>query len=117
MITAVDLEQPKKPMRILLALQTNKTEKWISFYKPNLTIALVDHFQAYQKNAIPPQVSNSAFCFLCSTAEQQHAAKSTQAAAGTRAVDFGSSTTRHQNVHCGISVKRCSSVDAQELSP
>lgn len=31
--------------------------EWISFYKPNLTISLVDHFQAYPKNAIPPQVS------------------------------------------------------------
>ncbi|KAF6257938.1 cleft lip and palate transmembrane 1 [Scenedesmus sp. NREL 46B-D3] len=31
--------------------------EWISYYKPNLTVALVDHFQAYPKNAIPPQVS------------------------------------------------------------
>eukprot|EP00878_Enallax_costatus_P014291 GHUV01014949.1.p1 GENE.GHUV01014949.1~~GHUV01014949.1.p1 ORF type:complete len:567 (+),score=104.50 GHUV01014949.1:232-1932(+) len=38
--------------------KTNKTETWISYYKPNLTIALVDHFQAYQRSAIPPQLSS-----------------------------------------------------------
>eukprot|EP00879_Flechtneria_rotunda_P011525 GHRR01012039.1.p1 GENE.GHRR01012039.1~~GHRR01012039.1.p1 ORF type:complete len:411 (+),score=98.64 GHRR01012039.1:68-1234(+) len=32
-------------------------QEWINYYKPNLTIALVDHFQAYAQNAIPPQVS------------------------------------------------------------
>jgi hypothetical protein len=37
--------------------KTNKTEKWVSYIKPNFTIALVDHFQAYQQNAIPPQIS------------------------------------------------------------
>jgi uncharacterized membrane protein YoaK (UPF0700 family) len=46
---------------LLLLLQGVKpaAREWISFYKPNLTVALVDHFQAYPKNAIPPQVSSS----------------------------------------------------------
>jgi hypothetical protein len=39
-------------------VQLEEAERqWIGYYKPNLTIALVDHFQAYPKAAIPPPVS------------------------------------------------------------
>lgn len=34
----------------------NETRPWVSFFRPNLTIALVDHFASYPKNGIPPQV-------------------------------------------------------------
>jgi hypothetical protein len=50
------------PLLLLLLLlqRVEPTQReWISYYKPNLTIALVDHFQAYPKNAIPPQVSST----------------------------------------------------------
>jgi len=29
----------------------------MAFYRPNLTIAMVDHFMGYQRNSIPPQAS------------------------------------------------------------
>lgn len=36
---------------------------WVSYMKPNVTVALVDHFQAYPKTGIPPPVSGS--CCRC----------------------------------------------------
>ncbi|GBF90245.1 hypothetical protein Rsub_03378 [Raphidocelis subcapitata] len=30
--------------------------KWVSFWKPNATIAVADHFNAYQQGAVPPQM-------------------------------------------------------------
>eukprot|EP00775_Hariotina_reticulata_P011130 gene11130-11284_t len=43
-------------------ITTQKPEEvereWIGYYKPNLTIAMVDHFQAYPKNGIPPPVAS-----------------------------------------------------------
>jgi hypothetical protein len=31
--------------------------EWVSYLKPNLTIAMVDHFITYPKTNIPPPVS------------------------------------------------------------
>jgi hypothetical protein len=32
-------------------------KEWVSYLKPNLTIAMVDHFVTYPKTNIPPPVS------------------------------------------------------------
>ncbi len=43
---------------LLATVQSDdKTREWISFFKPNATIAVIDHFQSYPRNAIPPQAS------------------------------------------------------------
>jgi hypothetical protein len=54
-----NITQSLKTLLLLLQGVKPAAREWISFYKPNLTVALVDHFQAYPKNAIPPQVSSS----------------------------------------------------------
>lgn len=44
----------------LLTPQSEPSEEgsvpWVAFYKPNATIAMVDHFQAYSREAVPQQV-------------------------------------------------------------
>ena len=34
---------------------------WVSFWKPNMTISVVDHFNTYAQSQVPPQVS-AALC-------------------------------------------------------
>lgn len=43
-------------VHVLLQNETEPVREWISFWKPNATISIVDHFNAYPKTGIPPQV-------------------------------------------------------------
>jgi len=45
----------------LCIAQTEDTgpKEWVSFLKPNITIAMVDHFVTYPKSNIPPPVGNT----------------------------------------------------------
>lgn len=78
--------------------------EWISFYKPNLTISLVDHFQAYPKNAIPPQVSSTAAAGVhgsraaADEAVSKPAAACAMAATAGQQVDAGSCIEAQQRL-------------------
>jgi hypothetical protein len=39
--------------------------EWISYLKPNITIAMVDHFVTYPKTNIPPTVSHCNATLQC----------------------------------------------------
>ena len=82
-------QDPKKPLcaNEWLSLLHNMSVPWlqaspeskkreiVSFLKPNITIGMVDHFQSYSKQGLPPQVRMlelimQAFCRPpCSTAK------------------------------------------------
>jgi hypothetical protein len=91
------------PLPLLLLQRVEPAEReWISFYKPNLTVALVDHFQAYPKNAIPPQVSSTS----SSITRQQHGSSDvtgqlTRVAAARSSMGSGINTLASKQFHAG----------------
>ncbi len=52
---APGLSPSDRPVTLAITQEAGPRE-YVSFLKPNVTIEIVDHFQAYPKKGIPPQV-------------------------------------------------------------
>ncbi|KAF5198070.1 Cleft lip and palate transmembrane protein 1-like protein [Thalictrum thalictroides] len=54
-------DEPEEPSEVVDESQNNVTDdgptEWTSYWKPNITINLVDDFTGYTKNAVPPNVA------------------------------------------------------------